>query len=131
MPDASLQQQQVRSILIRMMLDLHALVTSQDRPVEEMVVAFAIRLGQYEGTAYDASQIAAVTTLPRTSVRRHLSAMLVKGRISQTRVGRRQVYFFKHSSAQTDAFFANAEEVVRARTSELAKMATSKPRHER
>ncbi len=122
MPDASLQQQQVRRVLIRMMLDLHSLVTSQARPTEEMVVSFAIRLGQYDGRALDASQIAAVTTLPRTSVRRHLNAMQVSGRIEQTRVGRRVVYYFKTSSPDTDDFFADAEKVLRTAVIQLAKM---------
>ena len=129
MPDATEQQKQIRGILVRMMLDLHSLVTSQGRPTEEMVVSFAVRLGQYEGKALDASQIAAVTTLPRTSVLRHLSAMQVRGKGAQTRVGRRIVYYFKSSSNETDSFFADAERVLRTAVGELSKMDTSPPRH--
>lgn len=131
LPDATEQQQEVRIILIRMMLDLHSLVTSQARPTEEMIVAFAIRLGQYEGKRLDASSIAAITTLPRTSVLRHLSSMQVKGRIAQTRVGRRIVYHFKSSSLETDAFFAGAEKVLRTAVRQLSKMDTLTSRHKR
>lgn len=104
------------------MLELHALVTSQDRPTEEMVVALAIRLGQYEGKALDAYQIAKITTLPRTSVLRYLNTMRVRGRISQARVGRRKVYFVKSSLPEIDEFFADAEIVVRNAARMLTKM---------
>jgi hypothetical protein len=105
-----------------MMLDLHALVTSQERPTEEMIVALAIRLGQYEGKALDAYQIAKITTLPRTSVLRYLNTMRIRGRISQARIGRRNVYYIKSTSPEIDAFFADAETVVRNAARTLTKM---------
>lgn len=129
-PDASVQQKKVRRVLIRMMLDLHSLVTSQARPTEEIIVGFAIRFGQYDGHPLDATQIAAATTLPRTSVRRHLQAMMLSGTVSQERVGRRVVYFFNTSTPETDFFFAVAEKVLRTAVSQLAKMDSSRPRHD-
>ncbi len=79
----------------------------------------------------DATQIAAVTTLPRPSVHRHLAAIMQRdGSIRHRRDGRRVVYFFQESTAETDAFFEAAEKVVRHAMRELSILDTSTSRHD-
>lgn len=132
MPPEKSRDTEAQRILIRMMLDLHAQVTSQKIPMEETLVSIAIRMGQFEGRPMDASQIAAVTTLPRPSVHRHLSAILQRHRsIRQMRVGRRVVYFFEPPANEAaGAFFEVVEKLVRQAMRELSILDTSTSGHD-
>lgn len=132
MPTRTDRKKQARGVLIRMMLDLHTLVRSSDRPTEEMLVGFAVRLAQYEGKAADASMIAESTRLPRTSVQRHIKALEQRGRIRSSRIGRRIVHYIPMASepADVEPFYDAAEAIVRAACSDLTKMGSLGDRHE-
>lgn len=131
MPTTNEQEKQVRRILLRMMLDLHALVTARDRPTEETLVNFAIRLGQYEGRPMDATEIAAVTTLPRTSVIRHLKAIEERGRARSSRVGRRVIRYIPLTPQppEIERFYERAERIVKEVCRDLSKLDSSTTGH--
>lgn len=130
------QQKQVRRVILRMMLNLHALVRSRRRPTEELLVNLAIRLGQYEGRPLGATEIAEIASLPRTSVLRHLKTLEDRGATYSVRVGRRRVRYLPVGGErlEVDAFYAEAEKVIHSACDELSILdtspgASSAPRH--
>lgn len=132
------QRRQMRRVILRMMLDLHALIRARRRPTEELLVDFAIRLGQYQGTPLDATEIAGITALPRSSVLRHLKSLEGRSATYSVRVGRRIVRYLPvgDEGPDVDAFYSDTERIVRDACLELSKMDTSivpslAPRHEK
>jgi DNA-binding transcriptional ArsR family regulator len=103
-----------RRILIRLLLELHALIRDSKVPYEEAIVAVTIRLGQYEGRLMDVSDISRITGLPLSSVSRHLKAQRKKGRVRSVKTGRRTVQYFPPTpeAPEVTRFYAQLEDAV-------------------
>lgn len=127
MPRKSRDTAERRRIMIRMMLDIHALIRAADVPVEEALVAFAIRLGQYEGRAMDVSDIAEATRLPLSSVSRHINVLRKKGRVRSMKSGRRTLQYMPLTPepASISRFYEAVEQAVTLAAHDVSILETS------
>lgn len=127
MPRQSRETQARRRILIRFMLELHALIRESNFPHDEAMVAMAIRLGQYEGRPMDVSDIAGATGLPRSSVSRHLVALRKKGMVRSVKAGKRTVQHLPLSSEPEEVtrFYREFERLIVQASMNVSKMDTS------
>jgi DNA-binding MarR family transcriptional regulator len=127
MPRKSLETVAHRRILLRMMLDLHALIREANIPIDEAVVLQAVRLGQYEGRAMDVSDIAGATRLPISSVSRHVKTQRKKGRVWSVKAGRRTLQYIPlvPESQEVSRFYEEVEQIVRRACHDLSNLRTS------
>lgn len=128
MPRQTRETQARRSILIRLMLDLHALVRDSSFPHEEALVVVAVRLGQYDGRPMDVSDIAREVRLPMSTVSRHIVTLRKKGWLRSERSGRRSVqYLITPASEQAEVarFYREAEQIFRRAARDISRMETS------
>lgn len=131
------RDRETRRILIKMMLDLHALIrgnndgSAKPRRVEEALVSFAVRLGQYEGRAMDVSAVSEVTRIPQASVSRHIIALRKKGELKSVKAGRRTLQYvpLAPENEGVSVFYLEVEQIVRRTCHDISKMDDSTTRH--
>lgn len=84
----AVKEKKRRAILAKGILDIHeALLDYDDSPGMTMVV-FAVALGWYEDNPMDASSIARIANLPRSTTLRHLKALEQIGLVKFSRKSR-------------------------------------------
>ncbi|WP_188825052.1 winged helix-turn-helix domain-containing protein [Brucella endophytica] len=124
------RDRQIRCILVRMILDIRALFVARKRPTEETLVQLAIQLGEYEDKPVNASEISHIIKIPRTSVIRHVDALVAQGRVRVEKDGRRMIIRPPEIDfPETKLFYREAERTVARVCSELSKMDTLAARH--
>lgn len=114
-----------RRILIRMMLDLHALYRASDTPLEEALVEIAIRLGQYEDRQMSVTEIAEATSLPISTVSRHIKTLRKSRRIRSMKRGRRTVQVIRQQAEEPEEvaeFYSEVFRVVRQANDDISRM---------
>lgn len=116
-----------RRILLRLLLELHALIRETGIPHEEAVVAMAIRLGQYEGRPMDVTDIAEMTALPLSSVSRHIKTLRKRGRTRSIKSGRRILQYLPlgPEPSEISRFYREAYRVMLQCSVDVSKMETS------
>lgn len=134
MPRQSRKTAARRRILIRMLLELHALIRQGDLSHDEVLVALTIRLGHFEGRAMDVSDVARIADLPMSTVSRHIKKLRKVGRIRSMRSGRRTLQYFalETEHPEISTFYREIYRVVRQANIDISKMETSivdKPLH--
>ncbi|MER9605385.1 hypothetical protein [Mesorhizobium sp. M0243] len=115
-----------RCILIEMMLSIQEAISKLEYPGEVSVVLMAVRLGHYSGKPMDITSLAGATSLPRTTVLRHLRTLEVAERVHISRGGRRTVVTLngRADTARTAPFYRRVEVSVMEAYRDLSKLDT-------
>jgi hypothetical protein len=91
MPFTSPLERARRIALLKGCLRLNSIVASLPITPEQIIISWAIRLCEYEGTPADVRTIERLTGLPHASVVRNLKALHQIGSVMQFKEGRRSV----------------------------------------
>ncbi|MER9195289.1 hypothetical protein NKI13_18600 [Mesorhizobium australicum] len=115
-----------RCILIEMMLTIQEALIKLGNDPEVSVVLMAVRLGHYQGKPLDITSIAGATSMPRTTVLRHLKELEAGKRISIKRGGRRTIVTLngRSDNKETKPFYRLVERAVLEAARDLSKMDT-------
>lgn len=126
MPNNTPKEKAKRCILIKMMLAIQEALTKLGDDPEVSVVLMAVRLGHYSGRPMDITSLAGTTSLPRTTVLRHLRHLEAAERININRKGRRTIVTLdgRADVKQTAPFYRLVDRVVMEAARELSKMDT-------
>jgi DNA-binding transcriptional ArsR family regulator len=126
MPTNSPREKAKRCILIEMMLAIQEALTKLGDDPEVSVVLMAVRLGHYSGKPFDITSLAGATSLPRTTVLRHLKLLEAHHRIEIRRGSRRTIVTLdgKADIKETAPFYRLVERVVMEAARDLSKLDT-------
>ncbi|MER8406970.1 helix-turn-helix domain-containing protein [Mesorhizobium sp. M1307] len=127
MPNITAKERLKRVAVIELVLglttELDKLGTSRDMHI----VLMAIRLGNYQGRPMDVTALAAATSLPRTTVIRHIHALEELGRVKVVTNGRRAIPLLIGSDLPlVKGFYGKLEQLVIQASSNLSKVDSSR-----
>ncbi|WP_149902398.1 hypothetical protein [Mesorhizobium sp. SARCC-RB16n] len=111
-----------RCILIEMMLGIQEAIAKLEFDGEVSLVLMAVRLGHYQGKPLDITSLAGATSLPRTTVLRHIRLLEANDRIAIKRGSRRTVVTLngKAETKFTKPFYQRVERIVREASRDLS-----------
>jgi DNA-binding transcriptional ArsR family regulator len=114
-----------RLILARAVLSVREAALFYFGDVDKVAILHAIAIGRIQGSLVDVSAIAALSSLSRQTVIRHLKRLEVEGMVKLVRQGRRVIVTTtEHSifNTRTLNFIDKVEAVVRRAATELSEM---------
>lgn len=126
MPANTPKERAKRCILIEMMLDIQEAIMNLEYDAEVSVVLMAVRLGHYSGKPMNITSIAGATSLPRTTVLRHLKELEKAERVHIKRGGPHTLVTLngRADTPKTAPFYRRVERAVLEASRLLSKMDT-------
>jgi DNA-binding transcriptional ArsR family regulator len=125
-PNNTPKEKAKRCILIEMMLAIQEALTKLGDDPEVSVVLMAVRLGHYSDRPMDITSLAGATSLPRTTVLRHLRLLEEGKRVTIQRGGRRTIVTLdgRADIKETAPFYRLVHRVVMEAARDLSKLDT-------
>jgi DNA-binding Lrp family transcriptional regulator len=126
MPNTLTKERRKRSAVIELVLGICAELATLGENRDLHIVLMAIRIGNYQGRAMDVTALAAATSLPRTTVIRHVKALEELGRIKVVTTGRRHVpVLIGTDRPLVKGFYKRLEQLVIQASANLSKVDSS------
>ncbi|MER8510923.1 helix-turn-helix domain-containing protein [Mesorhizobium sp. M0894] len=130
MPNVPAKERVRRTAVIELVLGICAEMVALGDNRDLHLVLMAIRLGNYQKRPMDVTGLAAATSLPRTTVIRHIKALEELGRITVVNTGRRALPILIGTDRPlTKGFYKRLEQLVLQASANLSKMDTLPDRH--
>ncbi|MER8418760.1 hypothetical protein [Mesorhizobium sp. M0199] len=126
MPNIPAKERLRRVAVIELILGTNAELAALGDSRDLHVVLMAIRLGNYQKRPMDVTALAAATSLPRTTVIRHIKALEGLDRIKVVNAGRRAIPILIGTDRPlTKGFYRRLEQLVLQASANLSKMDSS------
>ncbi|MER8385278.1 hypothetical protein NKH14_07100 [Mesorhizobium sp. M1380] len=126
MPNLPAKERVRRIAVIKLILGARAELSALGESRDLHLVLMAIRLGNYQGRPLDETALAVATSLPRTTVIRHIKALEELGRIKVVNTGRRALPILIGTDRPlTKGFYKRLEQLVVQASANLSKLDSS------
>ncbi|PBB68124.1 hypothetical protein CK228_13520 [Mesorhizobium sp. WSM4312] len=126
MPNVTAKERMKRCAVIELILGACAELTALGENRDLHLVLMAIRLGNYQKRPMDVTALAATTSLPRTTVIRHIKALEGLERIRVVNTGRRAVPILVGTDRPlVKGFYSRLEQLIISAAANLSKVDSS------
>ncbi|MER8582657.1 helix-turn-helix domain-containing protein [Mesorhizobium sp. M1423] len=126
MPNLTAKERKRRVPVIELILGVNSQLTALGESRDMLIVLMAIRLGNYQNRPMDVTALAAATSLPRTTVIRHIKALEELDRIKVVNAGRRAIpILIGTDSPLVKGFYKGLEKLVLQASANLSKLDSS------
>lgn len=126
MPNLTAKERKRRVPVIELILGVNSQLAALGESRDMIVVLMAIRLGNYQNKPMDVTALAAATSLPRTTVIRHIKALEELNRVKVVNTGRRSIPILVGTDRpMVKGFYKGLEKLLVQASANLSKMDSS------